>query len=141
MGNKYKIIIISVLLLGVSFYGGKQYGQSVNTASLTNATSQRSNFVRNTNGASARVGAMRGANGGFTTGEVISKDDTSIVVKLKDGGSKIIFVSNSTSVAKTESGTLADVSVGKQVSVTGSSNSDGSVTAESIQIRPLSNNK
>jgi hypothetical protein len=137
MDNKYTIFAFVALLLGASFYGGTKYGQSVNTASLINSASQRGNLVRNAGTASARSGGMRGVNGGLISGEVLSKDDTSIVVKLRDGGSKIIFISKSTSVAKSDAGTISDIAVGKQISVSGSSNSDGSVTAESIQIRNI----
>lgn len=37
---------------------------------------------------------------------------------------------------KSASGSAADVAVGSSIVVTGSKNSDGSVTAQSIQIRP-----
>jgi hypothetical protein len=43
---------------------------------------------------------------------------------------------SSTPVTKQASGTQDDLSVGTQVAVTGSSNSDGSMTANTVQIRP-----
>ena len=79
-------------------------------------------------------GGMRG--GGFTAGEVIAKDATSLTVKAPDGSSKIVLVSASSQVTHSAPGTLDDVAIGTNILVTGTVNSDQSVTAQTIQVRP-----
>ena len=81
-----------------------------------------------------RTGGQAG--GGFASGEIISKDDKSVTIKLRDGGSKIIFLTDSAEIAKFTSGTIEDLEIGKTVAVNGKTNADGSITADSIQIRP-----
>jgi hypothetical protein len=74
--------------------------------------------------------------GSATIGQVITKDATSVTVKMPDGSTKIVLISDSTVVSKTVTGTLADVAVGTNVAVSGPANADGSVTAANIQLRP-----
>jgi len=91
---------------------------------------------------SANFSAMRAGRAGTTgsnliSGSIISSDNNSITVQLPGtAGSKIIFYSDTTQINKTISGTASDLSAGTTVNVTGTTNSDGSVTANSIQIRP-----
>ena len=80
-------------------------------------------------------GGNRGG-AGFANGEVLSADTSSMIVKMRDGSSKNIILSNSTQVLKSATGTISDVTTGTQVTVVGSANTDGSITAQSVQIRP-----
>lgn len=134
--NKTITIIIGLIVVGSgAFYGGMKYNQS-----QTDAASALRQASREQGGGTFGVGGRgaRGVNGagGFASGEVLSKDDKSITIKLRDGGSKIVFFSSSTEVTKSASGALSDVTVGEQVNAVGTANSDGSVTAQSVQIRP-----
>lgn len=72
----------------------------------------------------------------MVAGEIISKDEKSVTVKLRDGGSKIVFYYDGTKIDKFVSGNAADLEVGKNVVVSGTTNFDGSVTAQSVQVRP-----
>ena len=127
-----KIIIISVMVAGVSFYGGTLYGKSSATAQAT--ADRQARMTQGGAGASGQRGARNG--GGFVTGQVVSKDAGSMVLGLRDGGSKNVFFSTSTQVTKSTAGSLNDLVVGMDVSINGSANSDGSVTAQSVQLRP-----
>jgi len=137
------IIIAIIIVGGGAFYGGMKYQESktptaADFQNLRNLSPQQRQQMFGQSGANASgtlAGRRGGANG--AAGEIISKDDKSITVKLQDGGSKIIFYSNSTEVGKFVSGTPNDLEVGKTVIVNGKANSDGSITAQSIQLRPV----
>ncbi len=135
------IIITLIIAGGGAFYGGMQYQKSKSPSSdfqnLRNLSPEERQQRLQQMG---MPGGSRGGNqngGGFATCEIISKDDKSITFKLRDGGSRIIFYSNSTEISKFVAGTQNDLEVGKTVTVNGSANSDGSITAQSIQIRPV----
>ncbi len=129
MNKKIGLVVLGIIVLSTVFFAGDVYGKSkIPARGQGNQT-----FAFNTQGRGMRnVGGM----GGFIGGEVISKDDKSITVKLQDGGSKIIFLSTGTKVSKQITGTVSDLAVGTEVSVTGAANADGSVNAETVQIRP-----
>lgn len=132
---------VAVIVGGGAFYGGMKYAQGRsgrgNFANLT--PEQRQQFTANA-GTGLRGGMggqdRTGTNGNFTAGEIISKDDKSITVKMQDGGSKIVFYSGTTGISKFSEGNAGDLVVGKSVSVNGTANQDGSVTAQLIQMRP-----
>jgi hypothetical protein len=81
-------------------------------------------------------GGANETNGGFATGQITAQDSTSITLKMRDGSTKIVFFSPSTSVGKSVSGAASDLAVGQNVMVNGTNNSDGSIAAQNIQIRP-----
>jgi hypothetical protein len=134
-------IIGGLVIGGGSFYGGMQYQKS---QPPTGARGQFQAGQGNGPGRGFAAGGVGGRNGaggpgagaGFTAGEVVSKDSTSITLKLRDGGSKIILTSSSTKVGKMTDGSLDDLKAGTEVTVTGATNSDGSVSASMIQLRP-----
>ena len=122
-------VAIAVVFGGTGFYGGMKYAQS-----KTPQRTGQGNFQRN---GTANIGGLRGnGSGGFTVGDIIAKDSNSITVKLNDGGSKIVFYSGTTEVDKFAKGTAGDLQVGESVTVSGQVNQDGSLTAQTIQIRP-----
>lgn len=71
------------------------------------------------------------------SGEIIDSDEKGITVKLPDGSSRIIFVGESVQINKSAPGTKEDLIKGVQVFVVGSENSDGSITAQNIQLNPI----
>ena len=138
--QKHHFAIVAFIILaaaGGAFYGGEAYAKSKTGGAPTFAgrAGQGGQGGANQTGAGGtRRTMMQGA--GLTDGDVLKKDDTSITLKLRDGGSKIIFFSDTTAVSKTVDAKINDVAVGEHISVVGTANSDGSVTAKNIQIRP-----
>lgn len=138
--NKLIAIVIAtaVVVGGGAFYGGMKYVQS--QAPQRNAQGFQNLSPEERQQRIQRFGGSGGGNGGtrsgFTSGEILSKDDKSITIKMRDGGSKIIFYSDTTEISKFVNGSPSDLEIGKNVSVNGTANSDGSITAQSIQIRP-----
>lgn len=122
------MMVMVMVVGGGAFLGGMKYAQGKSAMN-----GRGSGLFANAQRTGRMGGGMRG---GFTSGEILSKDDKSITVKLTDGGSKIIFFSANTTIGKIVDGVLNDLEVGKTVLVMGSTNTDGSLTAQSIQIRP-----
>lgn len=124
------IIILLLLVGGGSFFAGMKYQQS----KLPNFGQFRGAMgPQGTPGVQQRgMGAVRG--------EIISQDEGSITVKLADDSSKIVLISEETEITKASEGSTDDLEVGKQVMVFGEENSDGSVSAENVQINPLFQN-
>jgi hypothetical protein len=72
-----------------------------------------------------------------TVGEITSVDSSSITVKTADGGSKIIMMSDSTTVNQANKVDKTSLKIGTQVAVSGDQNTDGTVTGKIINITPV----
>ncbi len=120
--NKNLIFGILILVFAAGgFYGGMKYQQS--------KTISPERFQRQNN---QTANNMRPVNG-----EILSVDDQSVTVKLMDGSSKIVLITTSTTINKTDPATRSDLKVGESVAAFGIANSDGTVTANSIQLNPM----
>lgn len=114
---------------GAAFFGGIKFQES-----KANAQGGGHNQF-GVNG--QRFGGQRGSgNSQPVRGEISSTDDSSITVKMQDGSSKIVLLSDTTSITEATSSSKQSLTTGKQVMVFGSNNSDGSVTAQNIQLNP-----
>lgn len=133
-------IIIAIVFLGLGFGLGTVYQKSQKT-SFANFGNAPAGMTR---------GSGRGGNGQFTgannvkgnafrpvVGEILSADDKSITVKLADGSSKIVLLTDKTAINKAQVATKTDLKTGEKVSVFGQTNTDGSVSAQNIQLNPL----
>jgi len=127
--KKYWIIIVSCVVCAIVFFFiGMSYGKgTANTTSLSGRMSSSS--------ARGFSGARSGNSGGFANGQVTAKDNQTITLQLPNGNSEVVFYSSSTQVIKPSAASLSDVVSGTQVMIGGTQNADGSLTAQSIQIR------
>ena len=122
------IVGIVVVMFFVGYYFGNMHGSA--NAQMTRGMGQGQYAGHGMGGGS------RFSNGGIAAGTILSQDSTGITLKLQNGGSKIVIFGASTSVLKSVAGALTDLSVGQNVTVMGTANPDGSITAASVQIRP-----
>lgn len=121
------VIIILVLIVGTgAFFGGIQYQKR-----------QRPGLEFNGQGGqwpSRRLGNGQNGNTRPVSGQIINSEDKSITVKMQDGSSKIVFVSDNTSITEATAASKQSLQTGKQIMMFGTGNSDGSITAQNIQL-------
>lgn len=144
---KKTIIFVAALVIVAagSFYGGMKYGADKQAANgpgnfnFGNLSAEKRQQRFQQMGGDRRVGGGQqpaAAGLGMLNGEIISSDSQSVTVKLRDGGSKIVFFSSSTQIMKSDIGSAEDLKAGENIMANGATNSDGSVTAQMIQLRP-----
>lgn len=136
-----KIITSLILVIGLAAgFGGGYYYRNQQLGML------RGNFPGMQNGNPQRFNGMPGIGQGGTSlsrsinGEVISiEKDTngenkSITLKIMDGSSKIVLFSESTTFLNTVPSSKTDLKDNIYVSIVGTPNSDGSITAGNVQL-------
>lgn len=126
--NLILIVIGVVVVAGVAFFGGMKYQQRQVQSGRSGLFGANGQFQRGTGRQGFRP----------VDGQIISVDANGITVKLTDGTSRIVILSGSTSINKSQTAIKDDLKVGETVVVFGTDNSDGSVTAQSVSINPQS---
>jgi phage baseplate assembly protein gpV len=129
--KKYKTHIIWLLVAIVALVGGFYWGRA-------NGTASRGSFAgAGTFSSSTRrfAGTGGAASGGLAAGQITAMDSSSITLQLANGNSEVVFYTSSTPVSEPTTVLPSTLKVGTNVMVTGTSNSDGSVTAQTIQVR------
>ncbi|MDB5238085.1 MAG: hypothetical protein JWM46_355 [Candidatus Kaiserbacteria bacterium] len=141
-------VVIAVVFAGIGFFSGTKYQAGQTPARGMFAAGAGAGGTTFAGGAGTRAGRGGVTGGaGAVFGTIISKDANGITVQLggpnatsTNGtatGSKIILVNDSTQISKMAAGSLSDLTIGEGVTASGTTNSDGSVTATMIQIRPV----
>lgn len=132
-------VLVALVVGGGCFYWGMVYGKGLGKGLMGknfNPEQLGANFEGMGQRGNRAMGT--GATGlGMLIGEVVSQDNQSLTLSIKDSGTKIVFFSSSTQVMETKQVSLSDITVGSSLMVNGKQNTDGSLTAQSIQIRPV----
>jgi len=132
MKNIIIIVVCLIVFGGGGFLLGKSQGNSQNNGQFTQfSNGQARTGNRQFTGTGTRANGFRPVNG-----QIINLDDKGFTVKMVDNTSKIVIFSDKMSIMKATSGTKADLKDGETVMVVGQQNSDGSITAENIQLNP-----
>lgn len=124
-------IMVAIAVGSVGFFGGMQY-QKTQVSGPMQGQFRGLNGSRIPGGFQARDGNAQGMMP--VTGKIISQDDQSITVKMQDGSSKIVILSDDTAINKSSEGSRSDLITGETVAAFGTTNSDGSITAQNISI-------
>lgn len=130
--NTNSIVLLTLVGAVVAcggFFGGIKYQQSKRNP-FTNIKPAGQGRM---GGGAQNVAGGRGMSRPVA-GEIIKADTKTITVKSRDGSSKIVLLSETGQIFKAASGSATDLHVGVQVSVFGTPNPDGSITAQNIQI-------
>jgi len=136
------VVLVAVAVGAAGVFGGRA---SAATPSPQEAAKVLSNLTAQQRQQLAQSGALSGAfgnrgtggangTGGFTSGSIVGSDSNSITIKLSDGSTKIILYSPSTTISVSATGSASDLTNGQNVTVSGTANSDGSITAARIQV-------
>jgi hypothetical protein len=138
--------LLTVLLIACGFIGGVLVEKGQTSSSSTSSTAGlASRFAALRSGASGAgasgasgagafpAGGFGGA-GGATTGEVAYLVGSTLYVTTAEGNTVKVATSAGSSVSKTVKSSVGDIHPGETVVVTGTTGSDGAVTAESIRV-------
>lgn len=142
---KVTLGLIGAVLLAGGFVGGIAVGKhssssssaKTNTAAGTNRarggfSGGYGGFGGGTGGATGGTGGTGGTRGGAVTGTVSAVSGTTITITDSTGKSVTVDTSPQTTVTIGKTGTVADLTTGSQVTVLGTPDSSGTITARSV---------
>jgi hypothetical protein len=135
------VFLIIGYVIGAAYAGSHAMPRGGFAAGQAGGGQGGAGFARGgfTGGAAGRTGGTAGMGGaagaGATMGTILSQDANSITVATQGGGSRIVLISASTTVMTESTSSVASLQKGQMVTVLGTMNGDGSVSARSIQAR------
>jgi hypothetical protein len=139
-------IVVALLLMGASFYGGTLYQRNSESSARNRFLASRgidpNQFNQNNpngSGGNFQGGTGNGrqgfAFGGGAQGQVKTIDGNTITISTAQNVTTVTL-SDSTVFMKSVTGTVADLKVGDRVLVQGQRDSSGNITASEIMLNP-----
>ncbi|MBN1585710.1 hypothetical protein JW899_05100 [Candidatus Uhrbacteria bacterium] len=136
-------VLTAVIAAGIGFGGGTIYqknqasagsriGGSFDPQTMMNMPAGDRQGLRG--GQADGLTKMRGG-AGMSAGTIKERTDTTLTVTLGTDGSQLVIVTDKTAISKPAEISLSELKAGDNVFVSGQTNSDGSLTADSIQVR------
>ena len=136
MNSKIIMGVIAVVFAAAGFFGGMKYQQG-KTPAFGGQFRAGQGVPNGRGGTGGQAGGNRPNGFRPVSGEVVNIDDKSMTVKMMDGSTKIVILSDNATYNKSADGSKSDIKAGTQIAVFGTENSDGSVTAQNVQINPV----
>ena len=137
--RRFLLPAVAIGIVGVVAFGGG-FAVAKATTSETTTNARNGDFQGGPQGFGPNAsGRPRNGFGGNNSGTVASVSADQMTITTAAGGSKIILLTPTTSVTKVSSTpqALTDIASGSQVTVAGTTNPDGSVTATNVIIGNL----
>jgi hypothetical protein len=126
------IVLIVIAVIGGFFLGMTYQKSQINFGMIGQGSRQDGNFrMLGQGGANTQNSNFRPVRG-----QVVSADNNNLTVKMSDGSTKLVVLSESTAFMQSTKASLSDIKTGDTVNVLGTQNSDGSITAQDVQINP-----
>ena len=131
----FTLLIVAVVVGAAAFFGGMQFQktQVVASAGFT-APNGSQRFMQGEKGGTAGNRMFASGQNAPVSGEIISADDASITVKMQDGSTKIVILSDKTTINKSSTAVKTDLKTGEKVTAFGTKNADGSITAQMVSL-------
>lgn len=124
-------VMISLLIGAAGFGGGVLYQRSLTPRPQLGANGNRMLSAGNNQFRQNGMGMRPIA------GEILSSDATGVTLKLSDGSTKIVLIADAVAITASTPAARTDLVVGKQLTVFGTQNSDGTVKAQSVSLGQL----
>ncbi len=124
---KYKTHIIWAVIAAIALAGGVVWGRSMVGSVAGRAASNGAFAGRSFTG-------RMGAGGGFVLGQVASVGSSTLTLQLANGNSEVVFYSTSTAITEPQTVPASRIAECANVTIIGTPNADGSMTASAIQV-------